>query len=302
MDRLAKILVAVDFSPCSAAAFREAARLATGSGATLEAIHAVDVSRFTPIPPDPMLPVGLLIEEAREQWASFVLECPARATTHLAVEVGRPRDVIVERVRRDVFDLLVIGAHSDLDARRAIGSTAASCVQHAESKVLVVREGQAGPFKSVVACVDFSETSRSALEQAIRIATQDRATLHLLHVYVDPWRGRSASARAGVDLPAFREAQRRAVEDHLRKFCEPFARELGTLRAEFHAVLARSHGEGIIEFVKRLGCDLAVLGTRATWNLRDFLWGSTAERVVRECPSSVLALKPAGFGQSLASR
>ncbi|MBM4361664.1 MAG: universal stress protein, partial [Deltaproteobacteria bacterium] len=38
--------------------------------------------------------------------------------------------------------------------------------------------------------------------------------------------------------------------------------------------------------------DLVVLGTRGRTNLRDLFLGSTAERVVRECPCSVLAVPP----------
>lgn len=301
MDRLAKILVAVDFSPCSAVAFREAVRLAGWSRASLEAIHMVDASLYASIPPDTLMPVGLLVTEAREKWETFAPDCPARAATPLTIQVGRPRTLIVEHVRAEKPDLLVIGAHSDLDAHRAIGGNAAACVQHAATKVLVVRESQVGPFKSVVACVDFSETSRVALEQAIRVAAQDNAALHILHVYTDPWQSRSASAQAGADLPSFREAQHRAVAAHVRSFCEPLAHEIGALKGQFHALSAKTHGEGIIAFVQRHGCDLAVLGTRASWNVRDFLWGSTAERVVRECPSSVLTVKPAGFGQGAAA-
>ena len=40
------------------------------------------------------------------------------------------------------------------------------------------------------------------------------------------------------------------------------------------------YGHAIVAFVKGEGFDLAVLGTRAKWNLRDFFWGTTAERVV----------------------
>lgn len=297
MDRLAKILVAVDFSPCSADALRQAVRLAERSRASLSAVHVVDPSLFASIPPDPLMPVGLLVQEARGRWAGFAAGCRAPAGIALAIEVGRARDLIVERVGVDAPDLLVLGAHSDLDAHRAIGGNAAACVQHAAARVLVVRESQTGAFKSVLACVDFSETSRLALEEAIRIAALDDAALHVLHVYTDPWRGRVGTAQAGVDLPSFREALREAAGKQLRGFCEPFAHEIAALRGEYHAVESTSHGEGIIAFVQRHGCDLAVLGTRATWNLHDFLWGSTAERVVRECPSSILTVKPAGFGK-----
>jgi len=42
-----------------------------------------------------------------------------------------------------------------------------------------------------------------------------------------------------------------------------------------------------------LGADLVVIGTRGRANLRDLLLGSTAEKLLRELNTSVLAVKPA---------
>jgi len=52
------------------------------------------------------------------------------------------------------------------------------------------------------------------------------------------------------------------------------------------------HGRGITEFARQVGADLVVLGTRGRTNLRDLLLGSTAERVVRDAPCSILTVKP----------
>jgi nucleotide-binding universal stress UspA family protein len=305
MDRLRSILAAVDFSACSEDAFRQAARLSEACRATLAALHVVDMVLVAPAF-DPLLPVAFpqpvdLMPDVQAQWARFAPDCPGKSGATLSVEFGSPRDQILETVRRQRPDLLVVGARGVMDAHREIGPTASACVQRAPCRVLVVREGQRGPFRSVVACVDMTETSRMALEQAIRVGAMDGAAVHVLHVYGDPWHGLPMPPEVSANMPDFPRRYRQAVENRLRRFCEPMAHELGALKAEFHAVQAPNHGEGIIAFVQRHGCDLAVLGTRSTWNLRDLFWGSTAERVVRRCPSSVLTVKPAGFGSEHAS-
>ena len=301
MDRVKNILVAIDFSPCSAAAFRQAARMAVWNGAAVNVIHVVSIPGFTP-GMDSSGPISMpaertLIANAQRQWDGFALDCPARAGAQLSIEVGNPREVILEHVRRDRPDLLIVGAHSTLDAGRAIGSTAGALVQRAASRVVVVREAQSGPFNSIVACVDFSDGSMAALEQAVRIGAQDGAAVQVLTVYDDPWCGVAIPMQIQTNMPDFPVRYARAVEDRLRAFCEPLAHELGALKAGYHVRKAQNHGEGIIAFIQSAGCDLAVLGTRGRANLRDFFWGSTAERVVRDCPCSVLAVKPPGFVQ-----
>jgi len=53
MDRLKSTLVAVDFSPCSAYAFKQAARIAAwdgGEGRTLAALHVIALPTYMPTP------------------------------------------------------------------------------------------------------------------------------------------------------------------------------------------------------------------------------------------------------------
>ncbi len=302
MDQLKNILVGVDFSACSAAALRQAARIAGLCRARVRALHIVEIPDYA-LPngtflPFELPPVDLLVSSAKERWAQWPPARELAQPVEFEVTIGPPRGELIERVRRDAIDLLVVGAHGEFDSRRGLGSIAASCVQNAPARVLIVREGQSAPFRSVVACIDFSDISRTALEQAIRVAAQDSAELHILHVYADPWNGVGPPDEVSANMPDFANRYRRSVHHHLRSFCEPLAHELNALKAAFHVVQfdRGGHGRGIVEFVIRERCNLVVLGTRSKWNLRDFVWGSTAERVVREAPAAVLAIKPADFG------
>ncbi|MCC6659748.1 MAG: universal stress protein [Phycisphaerales bacterium] len=296
MNSLRNILVAIDFSPSSADAFRQAERIAAWNLASLSAIHAVDPILCAAPFADPIIPISLPawpdpIAAAHHDWRKFVPGSAARPLTTLAVEVGGPRPTILAAVPRTKADLLVLGCHSAHDADRGVGHVARGCMQYSPVPVLAVRLGHTGPFRGVLACVDFGATSLDVVSSALRIATQDGAALHVLHVYRDPWAGASPPERLHVNMPDFDAQYARAVEARLREFCEPIGRELGALKANFHAVPHRS-GSGIIPFAERQGCDLVVLGTRGKWNVRDTFLGSTAERVAREAGCSVLAVPP----------
>ena len=72
--------------------------------------------------------------------------------------------------------------------------------------------------------------------------------------------------------------------------------ELNALKAEIHCLESEwrggGYGHAIVRFIEEQGCDLAALGTRDRWNIRDTIFGSTAERIVRGAPCSILAVKP----------
>ena len=291
------IAVALDFSPSSRDALRQAQRIAGWSGAVLRAIHVVDVPAFRPAPPV-LFPYPLptqtdLVEAARYQLEEFKRGLESKDLPEVDFRVGSPAIEIVKYARG--ADLLVMGTHSVHDEHRGVGTIAAACVRRADCKVLLVRRGQAGPFRRIAACVDFSETSREVLEKAIRVAARDEASLSIVHVYDDPWAGRRPGGAVADNMPGFRAKYREAVEERLRSFCEPVAHEVRALKASFRGIEHNRSWEGyawgLVRFIHDEEVDLAVLGTRSSWNPRDFLMGSTAERVVRDARCSIVALK-----------
>jgi nucleotide-binding universal stress UspA family protein len=293
------IVAGVDFTECSATALVQATRIAGVSGAPLRVLHVIDVvvavdleEALTPFQTD--IRAGL-VEDARKSWRQFAAAIPGAAALALDVEVDAPVAAIVRRVRDTRADLLVMGSHGTSPADRGVGTLASACVRKAPATVLLVRDPHVGPFTSVVACVDFSETSRRALAHAVRMATLDGARLHVLHVFDAPWRRLHYRAPTLEASPDRRKQYRDGLRRRLEAFAEPLRAEMARLRTTYELFDFPGHGRGIGQFASDVRADLLVLGTRGRTNLRDVLLGSTAERVLRDTTCSILAVKPDDF-------
>lgn len=297
------LMVGVDFTPCSASALRQAIRIAERTQATLHVVHVIETlvvmdleEALSPFQAD--IRAGL-IQDAGKTWKEFTADVPEACGLELAVEIDNPVAAILRRVREQSADLLILGTHGTSPQDRGAGTLATACVRKAMANVLLVRDPHVGPFASVVACVDFSATSLKALEQAVRMAAHDGAALHVLHVFHAPWHRLHYRAPTPQASPDYQTQYRDGLRRRLEAFCEPFRREMALLRTQYALFDFPGHGRGIAEFVAQVGGDLAVLGTRGRTNLRDVLLGSTAERVVRDAPCSILTVKPEGFEHPL---
>jgi nucleotide-binding universal stress UspA family protein len=303
MSAWRSIVLGVDFTPCSAAALRQAVRIAERSGAELEVVHVLETLVVADLE-EALAPHrqgdlrASLVGDARQAWQEFTAGVPGARALDLHVEIDSPTAAILRRVRARAADLLVLGVHGTSPPDRGAGTLATACVRHAAASVLLVRDQHGPPFRSVIACIDFSPTSRRALEEAVRMAEQDGAALHILHVFDAPWHRLHYRAPTPQASPDYQKQYRDLLHRSLESFSAPLVPRDGRLDVRHELFDYQGHGAGITEFVGRAGGDLVVLGTRGRTNLRDLLLGSTAERVVRDAPCSILAVRPEGFGQS----
>ncbi len=115
------------------------------------------------------------------------------------------------------------------------------------------------PCKKVVACVDFSESSHRVIEQAIRVAQQDEASLRLLHVFSAPWKGVNY-----VRQPSLEDEQHHsdALKERVQVALEPFESEMRTLHVETDVGENARESDGIVQFIVDFETDLVVVGTR----------------------------------------
>jgi nucleotide-binding universal stress UspA family protein len=200
---------------------------------------------------------------------------------------GVPLDVLLQESRSRQADLLVLGITGDSLLPYGAGTMATKCLRKTATKVLLVKQTHPRPFRRIVACVDFSETSKEVIKHAVRVAGQDQAELHFLHVFQAEWNNWGSRDRLSA-LTDFEKGCNKLLEGNLRQFAE-----VPPETPAFYSVTqAKTHGHGIAEHCRRVEADLVVLGNRGRTTLKYILLGSTVERLLREIPCSVLVVRP----------
>lgn len=296
---LRTIVVAVDFTEGSRIALIEAIRTARLNDAKVHAVHIIDTLVASELE-EAMAPFQAnvhesLLADATQAWASFTKGIDGAANVPLHVRIDHRVRGIVTASNELHANLLIVGAFSARAPQVGQGTVATSCVRHASSNVLLVRDTQSGPFTIVVACVDFSPTSRLALQEAARVAKQDGAALHILHVFGAPWRELHYRAPTPQAQPHFQRQYREGLERRLKAFAQETSESITTLSPTFSVFDDTGHRPGIIEYAAKVDADLIVLGTSGKTAIRNILMGTTAEKTLRESSCSVLAVKPEGF-------
>lgn len=300
MKSFKNILVGIDFTPSCRNALREAVRRASLDGASVTVVHVMDEFLAHE------LKAALSTDEAgiRAEWQGklrkFVDESDiGAALVTVEVRIGHPFAELVDACKAHGADLLVMGAKGSKGGEHRIGAIAAKCVRKAPVDVFVVRGDAQGPFKHVVACVDFSENSAKAVQSALHIAQQDKADVDCLYVYQSAlalsldYGGYAPPLPVGPDEDALKVWQQ-----DLDKFVEPLTRSKGDVKVHTLVKERVNIRETILEHVEETKADMVVLGTRGKTGLRELLIGTTAEKIIQYAPCSILAVKPDAMAAS----
>jgi nucleotide-binding universal stress UspA family protein len=294
MPQYSCIIIAVDFTPCSAVALAQGTRIAGWTRANVQVVHVIETLVVVEL--EEALSASQrnvregLVADAEAAWRDFARGIPGAELLPVGVSIDNRVEGILRRVRESKADLLVLGAFGTRPADVGVGTVASACVRRAGTDVLLVRDTQSGPFRTVVAAVDFSAASRRAVERAALIAGRDGAELHLLHVYRGPWHSLHYRAPTIEVAPHFQKQYRDGLNRRLVEFCRPMVDAAGARATRDVVFDYQGYRSGIVDYATSVSADLIVVGTRGRSNLRDFVLGSTAERTLRDTTCSVLAV------------
>lgn len=298
MKNLKRILVGIDYSDCCENAVREAARIANWNNGKLICLHVFDEEILEEFQHYESFDQTAVMDEAKRRLERFVADqLGAGHDIDCVVRVGHPFKELLHGVSDWEADLLVLGSRgfNQKDARRT-GVFASRCIRKAPVPVLLVRKHQRDPFNRIVACVDFSKTSRRAIEHALAVAEQGTGKLELLHVYLSPILAASDSYGLGPILPAIDSSEtQRILEKKLGDLADHYSNDFPDVEITATVREGVSIPATVIEHLDDIEADLVVLGTRGRTGLKSLLMGTTAEKLIHETPCSALAIKPEGF-------
>lgn len=277
---LARVLVAVDLSPSSAAVIERTARLPLAADASVLMLHVLPGGVGPALAPDASV-------EADAQRALAVAAAqlserlPDGVEVSTALAYGTAFVEIIRRARERRAELVVLGRHGHrafVDA--LIGSTAERVLRKGDLPTLIVGGTPRGSYRRPLVAVDLSDTSRRALELALRVIDAQAEPIAVVH---------SWTTAAGGD-PAEREGN--ALGDFLARY--------GAAAANWEIAVRPGDARVVIlgEAARR-HADLLVLGTHGRSGLAHALVGSVAEAVVRGAPCDVLVARAAGHAFQL---
>lgn len=278
---MSDVIVGVDGSPESRAALRWAGAVSAAGGMTLRLLTAWEYPASTGLPfgltqPRPADEMdGEALDRARR---ALQEELGSEASAGVAVDVGRgpAASVLIERAVRREAAMLVVGARGlgGFDGL-LLGSVSQQCAEHAPCPVVVVRgePGRAANVpRTIIAGVDGSATSTSALRWAAQLARDTSARVLAVH------------AAGGIpSAPSVAEAGRA-----LEEWCEP----LRSLGVDHESRVEGGDARSVLVGAAAVAdADLIVVGTRGLGPIRGLLLGSVAGYLVRYAPRSVAVVR-----------
>jgi len=286
------ILCPIDFSECSASAYRHAVSLAEHYRAKLVVQYVVELWRY----PSAGFAVSVeryddfcqsLCEKGKKRLQEFV-----KSNTHgeiqpeLAVHDGTASDSILSFAQTRKADVIVMGTHgrrgydrlmlgsvTDRVMRRASCPVLAVCGPACDFMAASTGPGRVHHLSRILFCADFSENSERVLEYALSVTAEYDAELTLLHVVEE------------VASPVKTEEAVAAAAKQLDSLISPERRQ--TLKMRTVVRTGKPYRE-IIQLAREAQIDLVAMGVRGRGALDLAVFGSTTYRVIQLGPCPVL--------------
>jgi nucleotide-binding universal stress UspA family protein len=215
-----------------------------------------------------------IIRNAEELFREAKIDVEARLVTF-----EDPAEYVLEAVRDEGYDLVVIGNRAEHQADRySLGSVSEKVARHAACPVLIVKRKPNQKLGKILVAVDGSKYADKAIDYAVQLIKKYSAKLALLHVEED------RLIRIGGPQ----------VVDCVGTIGECILKDASTKTkgVAFEKLLeVGSPAETIIKVAKKGSVDLIVVGSRGLSSARRFLLGSVSDDISLHSRGSVLIVR-----------
>ena len=241
------------------------------------------------------------------------LVAPIQKSIEVEVKVlkGRPFLRVIQEVLGSKIDLVIKTAEEGGIANRFFGGTDLEILRKCPCPVLLLNSSKKGPFKKILAAIDFdpqedSETEKAFNNQILQMSTSlalsEGCELHIIHV----WKAYGESSlRSGFakqpdnEVDAYVSEIRARHQNGLEKLISEFGGVPGQeaveyLKPKLH--LIKGVAKTVIpDLAKENQIDLVIMGTVGRTGIPGFIMGNTAEAILNQIDCSVFTMKPSGF-------
>lgn len=139
------------------------------------------------------------------------------------------------------------------------------------------------------------ELNYSIISQAQSLVNTYNGELHIVHAWGLPAQTKSTLFHFNKTKAAYEEALQ-VLESKHAEWWREFLQETGLAEGTYHSHFLNGSAEEVIpELAASISADVTVMGTVARTGIPGFFTGNTAEKILTDLNSSVLAIKPTAF-------
>lgn len=286
-----RVIVGMDFSAAALAAV-EWTRRHFAPDAVCTIAHALDVPKAPRFLRGALPSRDEIVKGARAEALERLEQLRGEhdwGAVQLAVEDGRPEDVVARAAREHEADVVVVGEHArPRSIWSSLSSTAEALVRCAPVPVLLARAVPPHAPRHLLIAVDDSEHGMAALAWGRALAGHFHARATVLHVF-RPVYLNAAEAVSGI------EASRRLGEEQraqARSWIEEQMQEAGFPPREFEVRLGEGDPAATVVAAQRgTDVDLVIMGSSGAGGVGRMLLGSVANGVLRGASCPVLVVR-----------
>lgn len=299
-----RVLCPIDLLPDSKQALDYAATFARICGAKLLVCHCRDWSELTRSAERSRLHEGGNAEQSLARLIERAKFDHSVNGSDILIINGDPV-IAIPRIAADKrVDLIVMRSRRWQHSRALLGSIAEAVCRTAPCPVLIthLRDREqtesmpASPVKRVMIAYDFSSDAELALSYGLHLAKKHQAEVHMLHVL---------SSRARFEAPevAMLSLSASPAFDVIRnRLRSAVSREIELTRQIKYAVREGQPYREVLAYAEEQGIDLICMGASGTGFGLHALFGSNADRVLRQAECPVIIARPLRPSMPLASR
>ncbi|MFQ5491620.1 MAG: universal stress protein [Phycisphaerae bacterium] len=294
MESYQRLLVCVSRQEQLADLLTYARRIARAAASkSIDLLHVADASSTAGDPPDPPpADTDSITVESLQGPALEYFPAQGEVAVQCDVVTGSPAFEILNRARERRVDLIILGrrdTRGDLDDHARIAERVA---RKASCSVLVLPPGppRSAKVERVLVPVRDSECSANALDMACDIAATIDASVIALNVF----QVHAGYLRVGTTLAEHQARLEAAAQRENQRLIERVDTRGCQVGSRCTPDPQGRPVPEILDSVEQTSADLIVIGARGRSGAAGVLLGNVTERLIRQSPVPVLAVKKKG--------